>query len=78
MLDARLVRMFRAPAALIFNSGYDANIGFLACVPQPGDALLCDEAIHASVHDGARASRISPRFRRPFAQNDVRAFRAAL
>ena len=77
-LEARLVRMFRAPAALIFNSGYDANVGFFACVLQPGDALLYDEAIHASVHDGARASRISPRFRRPFVQNDVRAFRAAL
>jgi len=45
-------------------------------VPQPGVALLYDAAICASVHDGARASRVAPRFRRPFAHNDVLALRA--
>jgi 8-amino-7-oxononanoate synthase len=77
-LEARLAKTFRAPAALLFNSGFDANAGFFACVPQPGDALLYDAAAHASVHDGARASRLAPRFRRPFAHNDVRALREAL
>jgi len=77
-LEARLARSFHAPAALLFNSGFDANAGFFACIPQPGDALLYDAAIHASVHDGARASRVAPRLRRPFAHNDVRALRAAL
>ena len=77
-LEARLARTFRAPAALLFNSGFDANAGFFACVPQPGDALLYDAAIHASVHDGARASRLAPRFCRPFAHNDLRALRVAL
>jgi 8-amino-7-oxononanoate synthase len=77
-LEARLARTFRCPAALLFNSGFDANAGFFACVPQSGDALLHDEAIHASVHDGARASRITARMRRPFAHNDVRALRTAL
>jgi 8-amino-7-oxononanoate synthase len=77
-LEARLARTFRAPAALLFNSGFDANAGFFASIPQPGDALLYDAAIHASVHDGARASRVAPRLRRPFAHNDVRALRAAL
>ena len=77
-LEARLARTFRSPAALLFNSGFDANAGFFACVPQSGDALLHDEAIHASVYDGARASRIAARMRRPFAHNDVRALRTAL
>jgi len=77
-LETRLAKTFRAPAALLFNSGFDANAGFFACIPQPGDALLYDAAIHASVHDGARASRVAPRFRRLFAHNDVRALRAAL
>jgi 8-amino-7-oxononanoate synthase len=77
-LEARLARTFRSPAALLFNSGFDANAGFFACVPQSGDALLHDEAIHASVHDGARASRIAARMRRSFAHNDVRALRTAL
>jgi 8-amino-7-oxononanoate synthase len=77
-LEARLARSFRAPAALLFNSGFDANAGFFACIPQPGDALIYDAAIHASVHDGVRASRIAPRLRRSFAHNDVRALRAVL
>ena len=77
-LEARLARTFRSPAALLFNSGFDANAGFFACVPQTGDALLHDEAIHASVYDGARASRVAPRMHRPFAHNDVGALRAAL
>ncbi|KAH9981707.1 pyridoxal phosphate-dependent transferase [Russula compacta] len=77
-LEARLARTFHAPAALLFNSGFDANAGFFACIPQLGDALLYDAAIHASVHDGARASRLAPRLRRPFAHNDPRALRAAL
>jgi 8-amino-7-oxononanoate synthase len=78
VLEARLARTFRSPAALLFNSGFDANAGFFACVPQSGDALLHDEAIHASVHDGARASRIAARMRLPFAHNDVGALRTAL
>lgn len=43
-----------AEAALIFNSGYDANIGFFSCVPQKDDIVLYDEFIHASVRDGIR------------------------
>jgi 8-amino-7-oxononanoate synthase len=43
--------------ALLFNSGFDANVGFFSCVPQPGDVVVYDEYIHASVHDGIRASR---------------------
>ncbi|KAH9052280.1 pyridoxal phosphate-dependent transferase [Lactarius vividus] len=77
-LEARLAREFRSPAALLFNSGFDANAGFFACVPQAGDALVHDAAIHASVHDGARTSRIAPGRRRAFAHNDVRALRNAL
>ena len=43
--------------ALLFNSGFDANVGFFACIPQLGDFIIYDEYIHASVHDGMRASR---------------------
>jgi 8-amino-7-oxononanoate synthase len=77
-LEARLAQTFLAPAALLFNSGFDANAGFFACVPQPGDAVLYDAAIHASVHDGVRASRVDKTLRRAFAHNDVSALRAAL
>ena len=43
--------------ALLFNSGFDANVGFFACVPQHGDFIIYDEYIHASVHDGMKMSR---------------------
>lgn len=39
-------------SALIFNSGYNANLGFFASVPQRGDIILYDEYIHASIRDG--------------------------
>lgn len=44
-------------SALIFNSGYDANLGFFASVPQRGDIILYDEYIHASIRDGIRMSQ---------------------
>lgn len=56
-LEERLASFFGAPAALLFNSGFDANVGFFSCIPQNGDFVVYDEYIHASVHDGIRASR---------------------
>lgn len=41
----------------MFNSGFDANEGFFACVPQGGDVIVFDAFIHASVHEGMRLSR---------------------
>jgi 8-amino-7-oxononanoate synthase len=80
-LEARLGAFFGAPAgaegALLFNSGYDANVGFFSCVPQPGDCVLADEHIHASVHDGVRASRVKDGFF-TFQHNDVHALRERL
>lgn len=75
-LEARLTAFFRAPAALLFNSGFDANVGFFTAIPQPGDAIVYDEHIHASVHDGMRASRAAARV--PFPHNSVRGLREAL
>ena len=47
---------FQSEAALHFNSGYDANIGFFSAVPQRGDTVLYDALIHASIRDGIRLS----------------------
>ncbi|KAH8094529.1 pyridoxal phosphate-dependent transferase [Cristinia sonorae] len=55
--ETRLASFFGSPCALLFNSGFDANVGFFSCVPQAGDVVVFDEYIHASVHDGIRASR---------------------
>lgn len=51
-----LANHFGSEAALVFNSGYDANLGFFSSVPQKGDTILYDELIHASVRDGVRLS----------------------
>lgn len=49
-------------STLLFNSGYDANLGILSSIPQRGDTIITDEFIHASFIDGARLS-YAERFR---------------
>ena len=51
-----LANYYGADAALLFNSGYDANLGFFASLPQKGDLILYDEYIHASIRDGIQLS----------------------
>jgi 8-amino-7-oxononanoate synthase len=46
----------QSETALIFNSGYDANLGFFGSVPQKGDLILYDELCHASIRDGIQLS----------------------
>lgn len=58
----------RSEAALLFNSGYDANLGLLSCVPQKGDTVLYDQLAHASIRDGIRLS-FAQSF--SFAHNDI-------
>ena len=40
--------------ALVFTTGYTANLGLIATLVQVGDAVFCDSAAHASLVDGAR------------------------
>ena len=56
-LESRLCSFFNAPSALLFNSGFDANVGLFSCLPGEDDVVIYDEYIHASVHDGMRSSR---------------------
>lgn len=60
-LESEIADFHDAPAGLLFNSGFDANVGLLSCVPQPGDIIVYDELIHASAHDGMRMSRAGQR-----------------
>ncbi|KAJ5560213.1 hypothetical protein N7513_002612 [Penicillium frequentans] len=60
-LERFVADFHEAPEALLFNSGYDANIGILSSIPQPGDLILYDELIHASSHEGMRLSRAGRR-----------------
>lgn len=51
-----IANFHNAQRGLIFNSGYDANVGLLSSIPQRGDTIITDELIHASLIDGARLS----------------------
>ena len=55
-LENTLCEFHNVDAALVFNSGYDANLGFFASVPQRGDIILYDEYSHASIRDGIQLS----------------------
>lgn len=57
-----------AEAALIFNSGYTANVGLLSAIATKGDTFILDEYVHASIIDGVRLSH-AERFR--FKHNDM-------
>lgn len=70
-LEAQLASFFRADAALLFNSGFDANVGLWSSLPAKDDWIVFDELIHASVHDGMRASRVDRAQRLSFKHNDV-------
>jgi 8-amino-7-oxononanoate synthase len=49
-----LAEVFDCEATLVFNSGYDANLGLFSTMPQRGEIVLYDELVHASIRDGLR------------------------
>ena len=67
-LETQIATFHQAPSGLLFNSGFDANIGVLACLPQPGDVIVHDELVHASAREGMRLSRAARCL--PFAHSD--------
>ena len=56
-LEARLAAFKGTEAALVFNSGFQANIGILSTLAGEGDAIFSDALNHASIIDGCRLSR---------------------
>jgi 8-amino-7-oxononanoate synthase len=55
-VERELATFHKSEGALIFNSGYDANVGLLSSIPQKGDTIIYDQLSHASIRDGIRIS----------------------
>ncbi len=67
-IEATIAERVRKPAALLFPTGYSANLGILSTLPREGDLILFDRDCHASIIDGMRMS--SAKWL-PFRHNDV-------
>ncbi|MEP6846864.1 MAG: 8-amino-7-oxononanoate synthase [Panacibacter sp.] len=55
-VEKELAAFHEADTALIFNSGYDANLSAISCIPQRGDTIIYDQLCHASIRDAIRLS----------------------
>lgn len=67
--EKELARLHGASEALLFNSGYDANLALLSVLPTEETLVVYDELIHASMHAGVNASRCKRR--KSFMHNNV-------
>lgn len=74
-LEAQLSGFYGSEAALVFSSGFAANLGLLASLGGVVKTLVCDRLLHASAIDGGRLSGSK---RVIFAHNDMRELKSGL
>jgi len=55
-LENRLAAYVNKPAAVLFSTGFQVNLGVLSCITGRNDYLILDEYDHASIIDGSRLS----------------------
>ncbi len=61
VLEAAVADLVRLPAALLYSTGYQANLGVVTALAGPEDLIVSDHANHASLIDGCRLSRATVR-----------------
>ena len=69
-VENEIANFHQAPAALFFNSGFEANAGLIASVVSRHDTIIYDELCHASLREGIRLSAATAF---SFAHNDTAA-----
>jgi 8-amino-7-oxononanoate synthase len=74
--EQEIADFFKAETAYIAHSGWLANVGVLSAIPLPGDALVFDELVHASTHEGMKLSMAT--HQKPFRHNDIEHLRELL
>ena len=74
-LEQALAEAHEVKEALVYNSGYDANLGLFATVPQRGDIVFYDELIHASIRDGIKMGNAK---NYKFKHNDLNDLRSSI
>lgn len=74
-LEEALAHFHASEAAVVFGSGYAANVGVVSSLVGPGDVVYMDQANHASLWDGCRLSRADIRL---FDHRDVGSLREQL
>jgi 8-amino-7-oxononanoate synthase len=65
-LEREIADWMRTEDALVFTTGYQANVGCLGTILEPGDTVICDAGDHASILDGCRLAGAKLR---PFRHN---------
>jgi len=55
-LERRLAKFLNKEAALVFSTGFQANLGAISAIVGNGDVIFCDRENHASIIDGCRLS----------------------
>ena len=56
-LEGEIAEWMGTEDALVFTTGYQANVGCLSTLLEPGDTVICDSGDHASIMDGVAMSR---------------------
>ncbi len=55
-VEQHVASFHKAESALLYNSGYDANLGVISCLADRADLIIYDSLVHASIRDGIRLS----------------------